>query len=111
VYELVAYLVWVQGSGARTGEEMQGGGEATRMRAILRILPPGTFALTVDGPTNSPMAGQLGLEVAFTDGAGRHWVRRVPSGNLESLDATPVEHYGITRPLPPYNQLVPWSAG
>jgi len=51
------------------------------------------------------MQGRLGLEVAFTDGAGRHWVRRVPSGDLELLEVAPVEHYGIGRPLPPYNQL------
>lgn len=110
VHELVAYLVWVQGSGPRTGEEMQGHHGATRMRAIVQVLPPGNFRVTLDGPADTPAGGRLGLEVAFTDGAGRHWVRRVPSGNLESLDVTPVAHYGIGRPLPPYDQLEPWPS-
>lgn len=113
VYELVVYLVWVQGAAPHTGEELQarsGGGKGGifRRRAIVQILPPGNYWLKLAGPTNTPMQGRLGVEVAFTDGAGRHWVRRVPSGNLESLDSTPVRHYGIGFPLPTYTKLEPW---
>jgi hypothetical protein len=110
VYELVAYLVWVQWAAARTGEEMEGRDGAWMMRAIVQVLPPGNFRLTLSGPTNTPMQGRLGVEVAFTDAAGRHWVRRVPSGNLERLDATPVKHYRIPRPLPPYDDPEPWAS-
>ncbi len=109
VHELVAYLVWVQGSGPRTGEEMEAFSEVMRMRAIIQVLPPGNFSLILDGPSNAPMQGRLGVEIAFTDGAGRHWVRRVPSAKLESLDIAPVEHYKIGRPLPPYDQAIPWA--
>jgi hypothetical protein len=52
---------------------------------------------------------RLGLEVAFTDGAGRHWVRRAPTGDLKPLDANPVKHYGISRPLT-YNELEDWPS-
>jgi hypothetical protein len=54
------------------------------------------------------MQGRLGVEVAFTDGAGRHWVRRAPTGNLGSLEAAPVEHYNIGRPLGTYTKIEPW---
>jgi hypothetical protein len=33
------------------------------------------------------MQGRIGVEVAFTDGAGRHWVRRAPTGSLEPLES------------------------
>lgn len=109
VYELVAYLVWVQGSGPRTGEEMQTHGGTNEMRAIVQVLPPGNFQLTLLGPSNQPMQGQLGLEIAFTDAAGRSWVRRVPTGELEELKTGPTKHYNISRPLPPYKQIEPWT--
>jgi hypothetical protein len=117
VYEVVAYLVWVQGSAPRTGEATEthyrsgpnsAEGGIFRMRAIVQVLPPGNYRLDLAGPTNTPMQGRLSLEVAFTDGAGRHWVRRVPTGNLEALAIAPVAHYGITRPIPTYNKLEPW---
>jgi len=108
VHGLVAYLVWVQGAGPRTGEEMQSHDAYYRSRrVIVQILPPGNYVLTLDGPTNMVPQGRLGLEVAFTDSAGRHWVRRVPSGELERLDAPPVKHYGIPIPLPPYDEPEP----
>jgi hypothetical protein len=65
VHGLVAYLVWVQGHGAGTGEEMQRRSqERRRMRAMVQILPPGNFQLRLDGPLDSPMQGRLGPEVA-----------------------------------------------
>lgn len=109
VHGLVAYLLWVQGHGASTGEAMQRSGqEAPRMRAMVQILPPGNFQLTLSGPLDTPMQGRLGLEVAFTDSAGRHWVRRVPSGQLERLATPPIDYYAVERPLPPYHDPEPW---
>jgi hypothetical protein len=113
IYEVVVYLVWVQGSAPGTGEAIESHyrpsrGDISRVRAIVQVLPPGNYWLKVPGPTNSPMQGRLGVEVAFTDGAGRHWVRRVPTGNLQRLDATPVQHYGIGRTLPKYDLIKPW---
>lgn len=107
VYGLVAYLVWVQGAASRTGEETERSGEAGRMRAIVQVLPTGRFRLSVEGPDNWVQAGQLGLEIAFTDPEGRHWVRRVPSGNLAPLSAAPIEHYQISLPLT-YNDIEPF---
>lgn len=115
VYELVAYLVWVQGAAPRNGEAQENhyrglgdtGGDVARVRAIVQVLPPGNYRLDLAGPPTQPMQGRLGLEVAFTDGAGRHWVRRAPTGDLEPLDTSPVKHYGISRPLT-YNELETW---
>ena len=113
-YEVVVHLVWTQGAAAHTGEEIEThygsaalGELVTRMRAIVQVLPPETYWLPLAGPTNMPPQGRLGLEVAFTDGAGRHWVRRAPTGKLEQLTAPPVEHYGIQRPLQ-YGRIQPW---
>lgn len=113
VYEVVAYLVWVQGAAPRTAEETQQfysqSGGIQRMRAIVQVLPPGNFWFNLAGPPSSPMQGRLGLEVAFTDGAGRHWVRRARSGNLEELDANPIRQFGIGYPVPPYVKIEPWQ--
>lgn len=96
MYEVVVYLVWVQGSAPHTGEateahyrgELNGAqGGIWRMRAIVQALPPGNYQFDLAGPTNSPMQGRIGVEVAFTDGAGRHWVRRAPTGSLEPLES------------------------
>ncbi|WP_156763821.1 hypothetical protein [Mycobacterium sp. 852002-50816_SCH5313054-b] len=116
VYEVVVHIVWIQGAAPRTGEEIEAhyrnprpGEPPDRMRAVVQVLPPNTYWLPLAGPTSMVPAGRLGLEVAFTDGAGRHWIRRVPTGNLEQLDTPPVEHYGIGRPLG-YSEVKPWSA-
>ncbi len=114
VYEVVVYLVWVQGSATRTGEAIeihyrgelnQERGGIARMRAIVQVLPPGDYWLNLAGPTNTPPNGRLGVEVAFTDGAGRHWVRRVPTGNLQTLDTAPIDHYGVGRPYGTYARI------
>jgi hypothetical protein len=45
-----------------------------------------------------------GLEIAFTDAAGRHWVRRV-TGELIESDTNVFDRYGIPPPVD-YTQLV-----
>ncbi|OBK39823.1 hypothetical protein A5658_02970 [Mycobacterium sp. 1245111.1] len=110
VYNVVAYLVWMQGAAPGTAEEIEKYSEGHRMRAIVQVLPPGNYKLTLTGPSNHPMQGHghLGLEIAFTDGAGRHWIRRAAPGALKSLDTDPITYFGINRPLPPYNKIEPW---
>lgn len=107
VYSVVTYLVWVQGAGPKTGEETEESDVPIhRMRAIAQVLPPGEFAIQVPGPSplSAPSQGVLGVEVAFTDSAGRHWVRRVPSGELAELHEAPVAHYRVGRPFR-YNEI------
>lgn len=38
------------------------------------------------------------LRFAFTDAAGRHWIRRA-TGTLESISSEPVRHYGLSEPV------------
>jgi hypothetical protein len=42
--------------------------------------------------------GRLAIEIAFTDGAGAHWIRR-STGRLDEIPANAVDHYGIGRPV------------
>ncbi len=112
-YNVVVYLVWVQGAAYRTGEDAEsyadgianGGFSIYSIRTVVQSLPPGRFVIEMKGPDNSPMQGELGVEVAFTDRAGRHWVRRA-TGELDQLQENPIGHYGIHRPLT-YDTAVP----
>ncbi|MCR8695235.1 hypothetical protein NWP13_22125 [Rhodococcus pyridinivorans] len=113
VYNVVAFLVWVQGAAFRTGEEAESyansmadsGFSIYSIRTVVQNLPPGRFIVELKGADNSPMQGQLGVEVAFTDRDGKHWVRRA-TGELEELGMTPLEHYNVHRPLR-YDTAVP----
>jgi hypothetical protein len=103
VYEVVCYLVWIQEAEPHTGEEAERqfrerGVEP--MRAILNLLPPGEFRVDIYGPADWPKGmAHLGVEMAFTDCANRHWVRRAGWGGLRPLASAPTVHYVIPRPL------------
>ena len=103
IYNAVMYLVWVQGAAFRTGEDAErfcraDTFEIGRIRALAHTVPPGLWRTELAGPPDSPKQGQLGVEFAFTDAAGRHWVRRT-SGVLEELVADPLTHFDIGKPL------------
>lgn len=66
---------------------------AKQGRAILQTLPPGTYPLALYIGRHNP-----GLEIAFTDAAGRHWVRRA-TGELTERDRDALDHYGIQAPV------------
>jgi len=52
------------------------------------------------------MGLRFGVEVGFTDSAGRHWIRR-SSGALEQIKQAPENQYGISQPI---NWLEPMLA-
>lgn len=97
VYEAVVWLVFIQGAAPKTGEEWSQLQTATPYRTILGVIPPGRWTVRFDGGWGA-MTARPGAEVAFTDRAGRHWVRR-SQGQLERLPRDAVEHYGIARPV------------
>lgn len=104
VYDIVLYLVWVQEAEPRTGEDAErlaGKGGPRLMRAIVRVLPPGNYRVEIDGPEEWPPPGlaHLGVEMAFTDSANRHWIRRADGRGLGRLASDPITHYVIPRPL------------
>lgn len=43
------------------------------------------------------MQAQPAVEVAFTDRAGNHWIRRA-TGALDRIQTNGVDHYGLMRP-------------
>lgn len=103
-YNVVVLYVWIQGAAWRTGEEAVGytnRTEAVQPNQIWKMLstvPPGRWTVTLAGPPDGPMQGRLGVEVAFTDAGGRHWIRRATGGSLVEIERNPLEHYGIGGP-------------
>jgi hypothetical protein len=95
VYEAVATFVFIDGSGPTRGEEVTPELAARRVR--VGVIPPGRWRVCVDGEWNG-MYPRLGLEVAFTDRAGTHWVRRA-DGRLEQLPRAAFDHFDLARPL------------
>jgi hypothetical protein len=60
----------------------------------MSLLPPGTWRTWISGRGwGGILSGRLGVDLAFTDRAGLHWVRRA-NGQLEELPADPLAHPG-----------------
>jgi hypothetical protein len=95
VYEAVATFVFIDGLGPTRGEEVSPELAARRIR--VGVIPPGRWRVCVDGGWNG-MYPRLGLEVAFTDRAGAHWVRRA-DGRLEELPRGAFDYFELSRPL------------
>lgn len=95
VYDAVATFVFVDGSGPARGEEVAH--ERAGWRVRVGVIPPGRWRVHVDGGWNG-MYSRLGVEVAFTDCAGGHWVRRA-DGRLETLPRGAFDHFELSRPM------------
>ena len=92
VYGVIVWLVIYPAP--LTGEELVP--RVDMPPATIGVLPPGRYRVHLPefaaGMHRRPM-----VEIAFTDSAGRHWVRRW-DGRLASLSRTPREHYGLPEP-------------
>ncbi|WP_301146295.1 hypothetical protein [Mycobacterium simiae] len=121
VYRVVVYIVYYKdGERIGTGEEVEadlrqllrslasilpGVAEnaatppAKQVRAVIQTLPHGTHEVPLYAQQNHE-----GVEVAFTDAAGRHWVRRV-TGELIESHQDAFLRYGIPSPVD-YTQLI-----
>lgn len=107
VYNAVLHLVWVQGAAPATGEELERWARSTpgveslelRARRVFQVLPPGRFVTDLRGGLGLTVPnGRTGVEIGFTDHAGRHWIRRA-NGALEPIAQPPIDYYEIPRPL------------
>lgn len=94
VYSLVASIVFIQGAAHKTTEEL-----LTHSRNELRpittiaILPPGVWRIWIPGSHWSGIpGGRSGAELAFTDRAGFHWIRRA-TGVLEEIFEPPFHYF------------------
>jgi len=95
VYRVIAWLVFVQGDGPRRSEEASTLNPDSA--STIGALPPGAFV--IDFPSDwGGMYRRPGVEVAFTDAAGVHWVRR-SDGDLDELPEDPVDYYKVPRPV------------
>ena len=95
VYRVVVWPVFVQGAAPQTGEEMQAiEPESAR---TLGTLPPGKFVVWLPY-IGGDMGKRPGVEVAFTDAVGRHWIRR-GTGRLDEISGDPADHYGVAQPV------------
>lgn len=121
VYRVVVYIVYNKdGERPGTGEEAEADLRETlrslqsmapglaekaatpvdkQFRAVVQTLPHGTHWVPLYAQQNHE-----GVEIAFTDAAGRHWVRRVTGELIESREDAFVR-YGIPSPVD-YTQLV-----
>jgi hypothetical protein len=109
VYEPVVGLVAIQGAAPRTIEEwleMRRRGHAEQdCRPVpvttVSILPPGKSVVWIQGTGwSGHLSGRSAAEIAFTDRAGVHWVRR-GGGQIAELSENPFEYfgrYGLTAP-------------
>jgi hypothetical protein len=97
VYEAIASPVLLAGAGPRTGEDLAELNLPPETRGRYSVIPPGGHRTTLRGSTGG-MGTTPGIEVAFTDRAGVHWIRRA-SGALVQIEEPAAEHYGIHEPV------------
>ena len=64
---------------------------------MLGTLPPGAFVVPLPGDWGG-MYGRPGVEIAFTDASGLHWIRRA-SGTVEEVPDDAVNHYNLPQPV------------
>lgn len=97
VYSVVAGLVFVQGAGPRTLEDMIDVNRKQFSRrgpvTTVNILPGGLYQVWIAGTGwHRILSGRAGVEIAFTDKGGAHWIRRA-TGQLVELAKPPLEYF------------------
>jgi hypothetical protein len=119
VFEVAVYYVWMHTDRWHTtGERAEEIGREdppmnsdsmNMVRTLIRTLPPGNFRIDVDrrGMPDNEDADARGLEIAFTDAGGNHWVRR-SNGSLARRHTGAIEHYQIPMPIR-YRELQIWE--
>lgn len=98
VYQAVVSLVLVQGAGPRTGRGMdQAFTKGYRpYQRTLAVIPPGTSWTSVEAGWGG-MFRRPGAELAFTDQAGRTWVRWA-WGGLTEINRSAASYYNVPEP-------------
>lgn len=97
VYRIVAGVVFVQGGAPRSMEAFFRTTTTQKPMTTASVLPPsGTYRVWVHGfwlnAGGGGMGGRSAAEVAFTDRAGKHWIRRA-TGQLEELPEDPIAYF------------------
>ena len=114
IYAVVASLVYIQGAAPHSTEawfesrkSAPQDSQLSPPTVLLSILPPGRWRIWISGSSWGILSGRVGAEVAFTDRAGAHWIRRA-KGNLEELPIPPFDHFEKSGMYgPPYDYQMP----
>ncbi len=113
VYRLVIGIVFIQGAGSRDIESLleiySPSSDPPRTVPITTatILPSGTHRVWIRGiGWSAILSGRSAVEVAFTDRAGSHWIRRA-TGELKPLDADPLDYLSSYGMYGPYDLQTP----
>jgi hypothetical protein len=110
VYRVVAGVVFVPGTAPRTMEAFLKDGRHRPMTTASVLPPSGTYRVWIHGfwldAAGGGMGGRSAAEIAFTDRAGKHWIRRA-TGQLEELPEGPIDYFGHLRLFGPYDLLTP----
>jgi hypothetical protein len=118
VYRLVVGIVDIQGTAPRTleawldlGRNRGGVGQVSLPMTTVSILPPGTFRVWIPGTDHTAsMGARPGAELAFTDRAGKHWIRRA-NGELKELKSAPLDYFKHKDLYGPYELRTPERVG
>jgi hypothetical protein len=97
VYSVVVGLVFIQGAGPHSMEDMLDLNRNQFHRqgpvTTVSILPGGLYRVQIAGTGwHRIMSGRAGVEIAFTDRAGTSWIRRA-GGELGELPRPTLEYF------------------
>lgn len=97
VYRLLVGIVFMQGTAPQTTERwfaeiLKDHPARQRPFTTLSILPPGRWRVSIKGEVGGGTGDRRGAEIAFTDRADAHWIRRA-SGKLEELPEEPLKYF------------------
>jgi hypothetical protein len=98
VYNVVVGIVFIQGAGPRTTEDvmkvMLGQNTSPGVpTTTLNVLPPGRSRAWIGrSDWTSFIGARAGAEIAFTDRSGVHWIRRA-NGELIELPVDPLTYF------------------
>jgi hypothetical protein len=97
VYNAVVSLVLVQGAGPRKAVELSEPTLKQEFQRYLTAIPPGEYETQVS-PGWAGMFRRPGIELAFTDHAGRNWIRYA-DGMLVQIKQAPASYYRLEEPV------------
>jgi hypothetical protein len=96
VVVVVVVIVFVQGAGPHSLEDMLKLNHEPYQRrgpvTTISILPGGLYRVWIAGTGwGRILSGRAGIEIAYSDAAGAHWVRRA-TGHLDEFAVWPLEY-------------------
>ena len=99
VYRAVVWMIFIQGAGPHTGKEaaaLYRENGTWPFYSALSVIPPGRSYTSFGGGWGA-LSARPGVEVAFTDRSGIHWLRS-PDGVLTEIPQAPTDYYELDGP-------------